>query len=103
MRTLACLALLSLSLGGCAEMRKSKASAEAAIVRFHQSWDASDFGGIWDSGSAQLQATPRAQMIEQMVKIRGVLGTLRSTSNRGWKVSSKDAGYHIDSPQLQRK
>ena len=79
-------AMLLVSCGG---FTKGKATAEKAIVQFHNSFNQGKLDDIWNTAGSQFRAASAKQKYDDfMGAVQRKLGKVTTTSNAGWNIKS---------------
>jgi hypothetical protein len=77
------------ALVGCGGLTKGKAAAEAAIARFHASYNQGKLDDIWKEADPGFRTASAKQNYDDLMgAVQRKLGKVTSTSNTGWNVQS---------------
>jgi hypothetical protein len=75
---------------------KDKATAEAAVVTFHQRFERSDFAGIYADSHPELKkAKPEKEFVALLDSIHRKLGPLVDSQQAQWRVNRHNADTNI--------
>lgn len=94
MKTIISMALVcfGLCLGGCGGLTKGKAAADAAIVRFHEQYNAGRLDAIWEGAHPKFRSASKKEKYEQLLHaVQNKLGKVTSTANVNWNVGAFNA------------
>ena len=90
--------LIALLISGsaCSAVTKGKGNAEAAVVQFHNQFNAAQFREIYSQTDEEFKkATSEADFVALLEAIHRKLGTVKQASPTGWRMNATPMGTMV--------
>jgi hypothetical protein len=89
------LTLFIMLLASCS-FTQSKASAESAVAKFHEQFNAGQYHEIYTQGDEEFRKTTSEQDVVNLLEVvRRKLGTTKTSSQQGWYVNATTMGTMV--------